>query len=388
MFASRTAWQLAPNRLSRALERLKAGGKGIVDLTASNPTILGFQYDRATIASSLTQPAILQYSPQPRGLQCAREAVVAYYRERGEQTPSPEQIVLTSSTSEAYSFVFRLLCDPGDELLVPVPSYPLFEFITTLNDVRSVPYHLFYDHGWHVDLHDLEGRITKRTRAIVVVHPNNPTGSYISDVAGQQLNELCSRYRLALISDEVFLDYQLDDAKKQSFVCNGEALTFTLSGISKICALPQMKLAWIVVGGPGEMVTDALSRLEIIADTYLSVSTPVQLALPTLLATRMNIQRQLFERIHANVAELDALIAARGAFTRLHLEGGWSAVLRVPVTQCDEELALTLLEKHSVLVYPGHFFDFPPEGYLVVSLIVPPEIFASGVRKLAAVIAS
>lgn len=383
MFASRTAWKLTPNRLAIALEQQRAAGKKIVDLTASNPTSVGLQHDHHAIANSLVRPEILQYIPQPKGLPHARQAVADYYLSRGDPAPDSESIVLTTSTSEGYSFIFRLLCEAGDEVLTPAPSYPLFDYLAAVNDVRTAPYHLFYDHGWHIDLHSVDAAITPRTRAIIVVHPNNPTGCFVSRSAWQHLNELCSKHQLALIADEVFLDYQLTGAARRSFVGNTAALTFVLSGISKICALPQMKLAWIVAAGPEELAAEAMARLEVIADTYLSVSAPVQIAAPVWLEQRSSIQKQLCLRICTNLRELDIQIARLNTCARLEIEGGWYAVLRVPVTGSDEDLALRLLEKRSVLVHPGHFFDFPQEGYLVLSLIAPPDEFATGVRRMA-----
>jgi len=384
MFASRTAWKLSPNRLAIALERLKQSGKEVFDLAASNPTTVGLQYDEPSIFQALTQPEVLRYSPDPKGRLSARQAVTHYYVSRGDRPPNPDDMILTASTSEGYAFIFRLLCEPGDEVLSPAPSYPLFEYLASLNDVRTVPYQLFYDHGWHLDLRSIEDSITPRTRAIIVVHPNNPTGSYVADSARDALNELCSRRRIALLVDEVFLDYQLAEAPRRSLVGNHEALTFTLSGLSKICALPQMKLAWIVASGPKEAVHASMERLEIIADTFLSVSAPIQAAAPVLLAGRNAIQDQLCHRLRHNLSELDAQLARQKACTRLDVEGGWSVVLRVPATGSDEEMALSLMEQHSVLVHPGHFFDFPQEGHLVLSLIVPPEEFAEGVRRMLA----
>jgi alanine-synthesizing transaminase len=381
MFASRTAWKLTPNRLAAALESHQRSGKKLLDLTASNPTTVGIQYDETAILKSLSQREALKYSPQAKGLLEARKAVADYYHARGDAPPDLENMVLTSSTSEGYSFIFRLLCSPGDEVLVPAPSYPLFEYLATLQDVRPVAYQLFYDHGWHIDVHSLEKGVTSKTRAVVLVNPNNPTGSYISDSARQSINELCQPKNLALVVDEVFLDYELSGDARRSFVSNSHALTFTLSGLSKIVALPQMKLAWIAVSGPDEPAREATARLEVIADTYLSVGTPVQLAAPALLELRGAVQSQLRDRVRQNLATLDAQIAKQNQCTRLDLEGGWYAVLRVPVTGSDEDLALSLLEKH-VLVHPGHFFDFQQEGYLVLSLIAPTADFAAGTTRI------
>ncbi|HXP47796.1 MAG TPA: pyridoxal phosphate-dependent aminotransferase [Terriglobales bacterium] len=382
MFASRTGWALAPNRFSAALERHRASGREALDLTESNPTRCGFAYDRSLL-SALADQRGLAYDPDPKGLRAAREAVCGYYRQRGAEA-DPEHVILTASTSEGYSFIFRLLCEPGDEVLVPAPSYPLFEFLASIQDVKLVSYPLLYDHGWQIDLHSLAAAVTSRTRAILVVHPNNPTGSFVKPAEMDLFDALCRERELALVADEVFLDYAHDGAARPSFASPRQALTFTLSGISKICALPQMKLAWIVAGGAPELAREALARLEVIADTCLSVSTPVQLALPEFLAQRDEIQRQVKERVAANLAELDRQLAAQKSVRRLEVEGGWYAVLRVPVTRSDEELAIALLDEQSVVVHPGHFYDFPGEGYLVVSLITPAEIFAPGIGRVLA----
>jgi len=380
MFAARTGWTLEPNRFSAALERHRAAGREVLDLSESNPTRCGFAYD-PSLLSALQDPRGLAYDPHPKGLRLAREAVCDYYRQRGTEV-DPGQVVLTASTSEGYSFLFRLLCNPGDEVLVPAPSYPLFEFLAALLDVKLVLYPLLYDHGWQIDLHGLSEALTTRTGAILVVHPNNPTGSFVKPAEMDILDELCRARQLALIADEVFLDYTHDGLARPSFAGARQALTFTLSGISKICALPQMKLAWIVVSGAPELAREALARLEVIADTYLSVGTPVQLALPEFLARREGIQKQVKERIAANLAELDRQLAQQKVVTRLDVEGGWYAVLRVPATRSDEDLAVELLEQHSVIVHPGHFYDFPGEGYLVASLITPTGVFAEGIKRL------
>ena len=406
MFASRTGWALTPNRFSAALERHRASGREALDLTESNPTCCRFAYDPGLLPT-LADRRGLAYDPHPKGPRAAREAVCGYYQERGAEV-DPEQVILTASTSEGYSFLFRLLCDPGDEVLVPAPSYPLFEFLASIQDVKLVSYPLIYDHGWQVDLHGISEALTPRTRAILVVHPNNPTGSFVKPPEMDSLDSLCRERQVALVADEVFLDYAHDGADRPSFADVAPAsrrpearagrprdsrrdggatvpsLRFTLSGISKICALPQMKLAWIVVGGPPELAREAIARLEVIADTYLSVSTPVQLALPEFLARRDDIQRQVKERVIANLAELDRQLAKQESVRRLDVEGGWYAVLRVPATRSDEDLAIDLLEQHSVIVHPGHFYDFPGEGYLVVSLITPAEVFAKGVKRLIA----
>jgi alanine-synthesizing transaminase len=378
MFSRRTEWNLAPNRLTIAHQEALSSGSKIIDLTISNPTRAGIQYDESAILSALPNPNALDYDPQPKGLRSAREAVARYCA----SIIDPESLILTTSTSEGYSYVFRLLCNPGDEIFVPKPSYPLFDFLADLQDVKVVPYSLIYDHGWQIDFHSLEAGLTKNSRAIVLVHPNNPTGSYVNTQERQRLNELCHQHQLALIVDEVFLDYAYDGERRPTFAANSDALTFTLSGISKISALPQMKLAWIAVSGPQADVAAAMQRLEIIADTYLSLNAPVQLAAPVLLDQRKTIQPQLMRRVCANLADLDRQLAGQKSCSRLEVRGGWYAVLRIPVTRPDEDFAIDLLQRSGVLVHPGHFYDFPSDGYLVLSLIAAEEEFRKGVAPI------
>jgi aspartate/methionine/tyrosine aminotransferase len=381
MFSRRTDWKLTPNRFTEAVQEVRASGKEILDLTASNPTQAGIEYDGPAILDSLRNPKSLSYDPQPKGLLSARDAVAAYYEDRGEDV-DPERLVLTTSTSEGYSYIFRLLANPGDEVLVPKPSYPLFDFLAELQDVKLVGYPLLYDHGWQIDWPSLESPVSEKTRAIVLVHPNNPTGSYVSPAEREQLSRLGSDRGLALVVDEVFLDYAHDGLSRASFVTNHGALTFTLSGVSKISALPQMKLAWIAVSGPEEDVSPAIQRLEVIADTYLSLNAPVQLATSTLLQQRKKVQSQLMQRVRANLAELDRQLAGQKSCTRLSVEGGWYVVLRVPATQSDEDLAIALLRNTGAMVHPGHFYDFPRDGYLVASLIPPEKEFREGMSHL------
>jgi alanine-synthesizing transaminase len=383
MFSDRTNWKLTRNRLTEALEEARSSGVRVLDLTISNPTQAGLHYDEPQILQSLASPRSMDYDPQPKGLPNARAAVAAYYQtQHGIQNLDLDRLILTTSTSEGYSFVLRLLCNPGDELLVPKPSYPLFEFLADLQDVKLVPYPLIYDHGWQMDFPSLEKAVSKRTRAVVVVHPNNPTGSYVHSQEQESLNRFCREHELALIADEVFLDYAHDRAPRQSFAANQDVLTFTLSGVSKISALPQMKVAWIATSGPAQQVEAAQARLEVIADTYLSMNAPIQCATPVLLDQRKNIQPQLLDRVLSNLAELDRQLAQQKTCQRLSLEGGWYAVLRVPVTQTDEELAVDLLSRKVVLVHPGHFYDFSTDGYLVLSLITQKPEFAEALQRV------
>jgi aspartate/methionine/tyrosine aminotransferase len=381
MFSRRTDWALTPNCFTQVQQELQAAGREVLDLTISNPTRAELHYDAETILQALVNPKVMDYDPQPKGLRRAREAVAGYYRERRADI-DPECITLTTSTSEGYSYVFRLLCNVEDEILVPRPSYPLFEFLADLQDVKLVPYPVLYDHGWQIDFPSLYKAVNHRTRAVVVVHPNNPTGSFVADAERTALNHFCREYNLSLIVDEVFLDYAHDGAPRSTFATNHDVLTFTLSGLSKISGLPQMKLAWIVTSGPGEQVSAALGRLEVIADTYLSMNAPIQLAAPVLLEQGQSVQALLLDRVRANLSELDRGLAKQKTCCRLDVEGGWYAVLRIPVTQSDEDLAIAILRQRSVLIHPGHFYDFPSDGHQVVSLITPPRDFHQGIDRV------
>ena len=373
--------------MTRALEEHRKSGKQLFDLTASNPTECGLAYPEQEILAALSNPRALEYRPDSKGLLEAREAVSAYYIERPGFSAAlarvdPERILLASGTSEAYTHIFRLLCEAGDEILVPAPSYPLFEFLADLADIRLVPYPLLYDHGWQIDFASLRAALTPRSRAVMVVHPNNPTGSFVKQREAAELAEICAAREMAIVADEVFLDYADDPNLARTFARNDAVLTFTLSGLSKISLLPQMKLAWTIVSGPDALVKTAVDRLEIIADTYLSPSTPVQLALPKFLSLRHELQAQLQQRISANLSALDTGLRESKSLARLDREGGWYAILRVPVTATDDDLTVALLERHSVLVHPGHFFNFSREGYLVLSLITPEQEFRKGVKRL------
>jgi len=385
-FSARTAWDVAETRLARALRERRARGLEILDLTASNPTQCGFIYDAAEILRALQDSAALVYDPDPRGMLRARESVCAYYAERGAEVGrdfGPEQIFLTTSTSEAYSWLFRLLCDAGDEVLIAQPSYPLFDFLAQIEDVRLVPYPLVYDDGWQVDFAGLRERVTSRTRAIAVVHPNNPTGHFTKDAERRELERICAEFGLALVVDEVFLDYAMPECGTGSFA-TGEhpALTFVLSGISKIAALPQMKAAWIAAFGPEPVLRPALARLEVIADTFLSMNAPVQCALPEWLAGSGGIREQIRARTRENLRKLDQTLLRFPAVTRLDVEAGWYAVLRVPALGSDEDLALRLVEERGVSVHPGYFFGFAGDGWMVMSLLTQELEFGRGVEGI------
>jgi alanine-synthesizing transaminase len=381
VFSSRLNWDLRPNPLSQLLEQKRRAGVTVLDLTESNPTHAGFAYPEEEIIAALGDPSSLRYDPSPRGLRSAREAIAAYYAERGV-TVHPSRILLTASTSEAYGYLFKLLANPGDEILVPRPSYPLFEFLAALESVRIEQYPLRYDGAWRVDFNALERMITERSRAIVVVNPNNPTGSFLKRDEWEQLETLAAKHGLAIVSDEVFSDFSFapDAGRMLTFTGAQHALTFSLSGLSKIAGLPQMKLGWIVASGPPHET--ALDRLELIADTYLSVATPVQIALPRLLTASEGVRAQILDRVRANLALLRGAIGRNSPCSVLDVEGGWYATMQVPRTRTEEEWALTLLRDCDVHVQPGFFYDFESEAFLVLSLLTEPATFTEGVRRI------
>jgi aspartate/methionine/tyrosine aminotransferase len=394
-FAARTDWASEETAWSRALEARRRTGLPILDLTASNPTQCGFAYD-VHLLTELSAEGARNYDPNPRGMLDAREAVCSYYADHGASIQA-EQIFLTTSTSEGYSWLFRLLCDAGDEVLIAQPSYPLFDLLATIDDVKLMPYGLLYDpggdHGWSLDLHALRERITPRTCAVIVVHPNNPTGHYTSPNERAALSALCREHGPALIVDEVFLDYPFvgqTSAEANGSFARGEqpALMFVLSGLSKVAALPQMKASWIVCLGPEDVRNEAMRRLEIIADTFLSMNAPVQHAVPGWLAGRGAIQRQIRERVKRNLSALDRAIAQEHTIARLACEGGWYATLRTPAFASGEALAIRLIENRGVAVHPGSFFGFAEHNRLVVSLLPEPDVFGEGVAALIAEAAS
>jgi aspartate/methionine/tyrosine aminotransferase len=376
-FSERTGWDTEESELARAHRLRVQAGWPIADLTASNPTRCGFVYPPDWLPA-LTDPQALDYDPQPKGMLSARHAVCRYYADHGVAV-DPAQVVLTTSTSEAYSYLFRLLCDPGCEILVPQPGYPLFDFLAALDDVRLKPVQLVYDHGWQIDPEAIRRAVTPATRAMVLVHPNNPTGHFTKPWEADELARLCREFDLALIVDEVFLDYGMAAASR-SFASGLEGVpVFVVSGLSKIAGLPQMKAAWIVATGPAQ--AQALERLEVIADTFLSMNAPVQCALPAWLEGRHTIEQQIQERTAANLAELDRQIERLPAVQRLIVEGGWYAVVRIPALEPDESTVLALLDR-GVWVHPGYFFGMAASGWLVMSLLTPGQEFSTGVTRL------
>jgi aspartate/methionine/tyrosine aminotransferase len=385
MFSSRLHWGLQPNALARLLEQQRRIAAPILDLTESNPTRVGLRYPEPGILAAIAKLGSLCYEPVPCGLLSAREAVADYYQKRGFPM-APERILLTASTSEAYAYLFKLLAEPGDEILIPRPSYPLFEFLAGLESVSAVSYPLRYHGGWGLHMEALASAIRTKTRALVIVNPNNPTGSFLKRRELDALASLCAQSGLAIISDEVFSDYSLapDCERVPTLAGENRVLAFCLGGLSKAAGLPQLKLGWIALAGPSALRESALARLELIADTYLSLGTPVQHALPDLLALGGEVRVQIQERTKTNLGFLRGAIGAASPCTLLEVEGGWYAILQVPRTRSEEQWCLDLLGKDNVLVQPGYFYDLEGEAYLVVSLLPPPEIFTEGIRRLLA----
>lgn len=380
-FSGRLPSSLASNRLAAAVAARRASGAPLIDLTASNPTAAGFEYP-ADLLAPLASPRNVRYEPEAAGLAEARAAVAADFARRGSIVV-PSNIVLTASTSEAYGYLFKLLCAPGDDVLVPQPSYPLFEWLTRLDSVVSIPYRLEYHGRWAIDAGALASAVTERTKAILLVSPNNPTGSYVTREDFARLAEIAPG--VPLIGDEVFWDFPLADAPadRASVLDSGRALAFSLGGLSKSAALPQLKLGWIAMSGDLLRVAAARAQLELIADTYLSVSTPVQTAAEGLIAAGAGMRGQILARATRNLESLRAAVTRCPALNLLRTEGGWSAVLRVPATRAEEDLVIALVEEDGVLVHPGYFFDFAHEAFLVVSLIAPPDEFDRGVAAIA-----
>jgi alanine-synthesizing transaminase len=383
VFSNRIAADLRPNRLAQALETRRRTGQPFIDLTESNPTRAALEYPR-DLLTPLANAGGLLYAPQPFGLIEARRAAAAEYGRRGIAVDAA-RIVLTTSTSEAYSLLFKLLASPGDEVIVPRPSYPLFESLTALDGLVARPYDLEYHGMWSIDVASVERSVGPRTRALLVVSPNNPTGSFISPDELDRLAAICARLGVALIADEVFADYELEAGATASAgrpLARRDVLVFGLGGVSKSIGLPQVKLGWIAVAGPERIVSEALERLELVCDTYLSVSTPVQLAAAELLERGGAIRRQIAARIAANHGGLKALSAAAPSCRVLRASGGWYAVVQVPTLRSEEELVLDLLTRDGVLVHPGYFYDFPRASYLIVSLLTPEGPFATGVGRM------
>ena len=387
MFSSRVPVSLTSNRIGRAVARARDAGIEIVDLTNSNPTTAGFCYPTGLL-DSLGGPAGLEYRPEPLGLRGARRAV-ARHLQRYKLDVDAGRVVLTASTSDAYAALFKLLCDAGDEVLVPRPSYPLFEHLTRLEGIEARPYELEYHGRWEINLPHLRERLSPRTRAILLVNPNNPTGSFASADELDAVMALCRIADLVLIVDEVFGFYPMTGATRGPSVLDraSDVLTFSLGGLSKAVGLPQLKLGWIIAGGPRPLVQRALDRLELICDTYLSVAMPVQLAVGTILDRGAAVTAQISQRVRQNYAMLHALVEDHPASRLLSVDGGWYAPVQVPATRSEESLVLDLLERERVLVHPGYFFDFPREAFLLLSLLPEPDLFEDAVTRVLARVA-
>jgi len=383
MFAKRTDWKLTANQLTLRRKALEDKGVPILDLSESNPTRCQFKYLSTELLKPLTAAQNLSYDPDPRGLLETRKTIADYYRAK-QIFVDPNQIFLTASTSEAYSFLFRLLLNPGERILVPRPGYPLFNFLTDLNDIEMDLYSLRYEGKWHIDFQELRQACRPETKAVILVNPNNPTGSYLKRQELAALVQLAKKKNLILICDEVFSNYSFleDPERAVSTVNTKEVLTFTLEGISKTFGLPQMKLAWIVASGPEVLVEQATERLEMISDTYLSVSTPIQRALPTWIALQEKIQKEIIARLRENQTFLSETLTRFPSSQVLKAEGGWYAVIRIPRIRSEEEWALEFLERDHVFVHPGYFFDFEEEAYLILSLLPPPRTFQEGVLRI------
>jgi alanine-synthesizing transaminase len=380
-YSQRLPASFATNSLTQAVAAKLAAGKPFLDLTVSNPSAV-FDYPHADIAAALSRPFDFSYRPEPLGASTARAAVSQLYRERHLAIP-PERIALTASTSEAYALLFKLFCNPGDEILIPTPSYPLFDYLASLESVRTVPYRLSYDGAWFLDLAHLRAQISPRARAIVLVNPNNPTGSFLKNTEREQLFQLAAGHRLPLISDEVFMHYGFgsDPARVETLASFPEILSFSLNGLSKAAAMPQMKLAWILLNGPTAEVQAARERLELLLDTYLSVNTPVQLALASFLQIGSRLRHLVRERTRHNLRQCSQILGDSPVHP-LHTEGGWSVTLRFPQTRSEEEWVSTLLEHYDTLLQPGFFFDMHAGAMAVASLITPPDAFAEGMRRI------
>jgi alanine-synthesizing transaminase len=385
MFSDRSNWDMSPNSLSALLQNKTSKGDAILDLTVSNPTRIGLDYDSEEILAALSQPQSMVYEPDPRGLVQARRAVSTYYRDQGERVDL-DAIFLTASTSEAYSVLFKLLGNPGEEILIPRPGYPLLSYLACFEGLRAISYPLRYDDrkGWSIDMDVLRALINPKTKAIILVNPNNPTGSYVNRQEFAELDTVCREYDLALIVDEVFSDFNAAEKpdRIRTAVNHSNSLTFVLNGLSKMAGLPQMKLGWIVVSGDPGLSAVALSRLETMLDFYLSASTPVQHAAKVLLHQRQVIQHQIFSRISSNSRFLEDETAKTSNIRSLIREGGWYAVIEVSDAVSDEDRVLQLLDQDNILVHPGYFYEFHREGFLVVSLLTPAAIFRDGITRL------
>lgn len=381
-YSQRLPWEIPSNAIAQLVQAKRLAAVPLVDLTVSNPTTAFNDYPNAAIQETYGDLNDFTYDPAPLGHEQARSAIAELYERRGVSI-SPDRLVLTASTSEAYALLFKMFGDPQSEILAPRPSYPLFEYLAALESVRVVPYHLVYDGAWFVDFQDLLAKINASTCAIVIVNPNNPTGSFLKCHEAEELFRIARDHQLPIISDEVFFDYSIGEATNRVKTLSGAEvpLSFSLDGLSKTAGMPQMKLGWVVINGPEEQAQVARERLELLLDTYLSVSTPVQRAAPRLLQIGGEFQRVIMERTTRNLRRLQERLQGSAAHS-LHVEGGWSAIIQLPRTLSEESWVTRLLEEEDVLVQPGYFFDMASEAYIVVSLITPLEDFDEGISRL------
>ena len=380
-FSNRLPWSTPRNSYTSLLEEKRKTGVRLIDLTISNPTAAFADYPHAEIAQALGAIRDFRYEPEPFGALPSRQAIANWYAAQ-QISVRPDRIALTASTSEAYAVLFKLLCDPGDEILIPCPSYPLFEYLASAEGVRTVPYRLDYDGAWFIDFESMQRAISARTKAIVIVNPNNPTGSYLKDHELRQLTECALSHRLALIADEVFMTYPAtsQDGRVRTLIDRDDVLSFSLNGLSKAAGMPQMKAAWIVLNGPASELNLAAAKLELLLDNYLSVSAPVQKALPELLRIGGEMQDKIAARAHENIAALTPF--RESALTPLATEGGWSAILQIPNIYTEQEWISRFLTDEDIVVQPGYFYDMAKEAYVVVSLIASPIDFSQGIQRL------
>lgn len=381
MFSQRTSWNTQANPLINLVDSLRSRNILFLDLTVSNPTECCLEYPHQDILKPFSSKENLLYQPEAFGTVGARQILAQEYLKQGVSIDW-NKIVLTSSSSESYSFLFRLLLNPGDHILLPKPSYPLLEILCQINDVLIDRYRLFYDGQWKIDLRNIEEMIGPKTKAIVLVHPNNPTGSYVTDQEREGINIICQKNNLAIICDEVFWDYSLQDTVPESFASNNSVLTFTLGGVSKSLGLPQMKISWITFSGPPQDVQKALERIEVIADTYLSVSSPSQNALSAWLSLKPFIQNQISKRIYNNYHRVLSFFEEENNIFPFHVQGGWYIVVRLSGKICEQDFTLFLLEKEHVFTYPGYFFDFDEGAHLVLSLLTPEKVLEQGISRI------
>lgn len=380
MFSCRTNWNFQNNRITKLIQEYQRNNISIIDLSESNPTKVGFNYPEKFVLKDFCSGKNLIYNPHPKGLINAREAICKFYHKKNINI-HPESIIITAGSSDAYNYIFRLIAEPGDEILVPSPSYPLLQFLSRLNDISIKNYRLLYDGEWHIDIDSIYRNITNKTKAILFIHPNNPTGSYVKNEEYEKVLELANRYGLIFISDEVFYEYEIEDKpnKFNSFSEKSDILTFTINGISKLLGLSQMKLGWVIVSGPNKLKQEAINRLEIISDTFLSVNTPVQNSLPIWLENYEELHNQIKHRVIINYFRIKDQILANSAIELLNVEGGWNGILRFPNIFTDEQWVELFLKKYRLFLQPGYFYDFERGAYLLVSLLLPENIIKKNI---------